>query len=283
MQKLSKKIPFKIKNKLRRAIGILKGNKFVRKILTNNSTRLAIGECHHYLFPERYLKLDYKNSDFDFDLNNFTKLPFKDNSFTVITLYHILEHLNDDSGERLLKECLRVLKKNGGLRIEVPDLDLFLKAYDSDDRVFLDYFKKNRLILTKKYGFSKMILEDHISVVGEMASYINNSIPGIHIPAYCTKAQFDDARSNGLEELNKLAQSKTTKDQKKSFGHNNAFNFSKLNRILNKIGFSEIKKQKRNITSIDNLKLGKGIDSLICRVNEKKHREFFSLYVDAIK
>lgn len=50
-------------------------------------------------------------------------IPFKDNSIPNIYSSHFFEHLFLKDCKNLLKECLRVLKPNGIIRIVVPSLD----------------------------------------------------------------------------------------------------------------------------------------------------------------
>lgn len=50
-------------------------------------------------------------------------LPFYDNSVPSIFNSHFLEHLNYVNAERFLRECYRVLKPGGAIRICVPSLD----------------------------------------------------------------------------------------------------------------------------------------------------------------
>jgi SAM-dependent methyltransferase len=56
-------------------------------------------------------------------------LPFQDASFDAVYHSHVLEHLTPDDGERLLQECVRVLRPGGILRIVVPDLEAIARAY----------------------------------------------------------------------------------------------------------------------------------------------------------
>jgi len=56
-------------------------------------------------------------------------IPATDCQVDVIYHSHILEHLNPSSGKNFLKECYRVLKKNGILRIVVPDLEQICHQY----------------------------------------------------------------------------------------------------------------------------------------------------------
>ncbi len=54
------------------------------------------------------------------DLNNFSKIPFTDSYFNVITLLAVIEHLDPDKLSFLFKETYRLLKKNGALIITTP-------------------------------------------------------------------------------------------------------------------------------------------------------------------
>jgi len=56
-------------------------------------------------------------------------LPFSDASVDAIYAGELWEHLRPDDGKRLMRECYRVLKKQGVLRICVPDGAEFWRAY----------------------------------------------------------------------------------------------------------------------------------------------------------
>ena len=70
----------------------------------------------------------HKNISFTYDCRK--KLPFADNTVSKIRCEHLLEHL-DKIYElpEFLEECKRVLKKNGVLRIVVPDIEKYINAY----------------------------------------------------------------------------------------------------------------------------------------------------------
>ena len=65
------------------------------------------------------------------------KFNFDNNSVDVIYTSHMLEHLSKNSANHFIKECNRVLKKGGILRIVVPDIkkivDDYLLNEDADD------------------------------------------------------------------------------------------------------------------------------------------------------
>lgn len=56
-------------------------------------------------------------------------LPYDDAVVDLIFMSHVLEHFDYDSGRRLLRECRRVLKPDGVLRVAVPDADKLLALH----------------------------------------------------------------------------------------------------------------------------------------------------------
>jgi len=56
-------------------------------------------------------------------------LPFEDNSVDFIFSSHLIEHLSREEGLKLLKECHRVLKPNGVLRIATPDARKLMRDF----------------------------------------------------------------------------------------------------------------------------------------------------------
>jgi ubiquinone/menaquinone biosynthesis C-methylase UbiE len=55
-------------------------------------------------------------------------LPFKNDTFKIITCLDVLEHLDRD--KRLLKEMLRVSKPGGHILVAVPAFDMFWSSHD---------------------------------------------------------------------------------------------------------------------------------------------------------
>jgi predicted SAM-dependent methyltransferase len=64
------------------------------------------------------------------------RLPFASGGAEFIYTEHMLEHLARNDADRLLAECYRVLVPGGRLRIGVPDAEIYLRAYVSEDRAF---------------------------------------------------------------------------------------------------------------------------------------------------
>lgn len=64
------------------------------------------------------------------------KLPFKDKTVDFIYTSHFLEHLPRYQAIKLLKECRRVLREDGILRVSVPDVKILTEKYLRNDIVF---------------------------------------------------------------------------------------------------------------------------------------------------
>src|SRR5579871_2098668 len=85
--------------------------------------------CGSY-FDRRWTNIDIYSTSPEVIQHDITQgLPFSDRSFDVVYHSHILEHLDRESGASLMRECYRVLKPNGILRVVVPDLEFSCKLY----------------------------------------------------------------------------------------------------------------------------------------------------------
>jgi predicted SAM-dependent methyltransferase len=56
-------------------------------------------------------------------------IPASSNSVDYVYHSHLLEHLSEEQGELLTKECLRILKPGGIVRIALPDLERISRDY----------------------------------------------------------------------------------------------------------------------------------------------------------
>ena len=76
----------------------------------------------------KLFKLDWNDKIYIHDLTK--KFPWNDSTIDVIYSSHTLEHLSKNQGQRFLAECYRVLRKDGVIRIVVPDLRQVLNEYN---------------------------------------------------------------------------------------------------------------------------------------------------------
>lgn len=115
----------------------------------DNSFALKLAKLPNILFLFKFFKLINKSQISNIEFNKSRniifadatkKFPFKSNVADVIYSSHMLEHLSRHSASHFIKECYRVLKKGGILRIVVPDLKKLIDTYliDKDADKFLD-------------------------------------------------------------------------------------------------------------------------------------------------
>ena len=101
-------------------------------------------------------------------------IPFPDNHFDVVYHSQVLEHIPKDNAPNFIKECYRVLKNDGILRVVVPDLENIVDEY----KLWLDKCIENHTDLTEA-NYDWIMLELYDQTVrnqagGEMAKYLEN-------------------------------------------------------------------------------------------------------------
>jgi predicted SAM-dependent methyltransferase len=100
-------------------------------------------------------------------------LPFDDASVDGCYASHLLEHLPIKDARRLLRECLRVLRSGGVVRLAVPDLEAIAREYL---RV-LGQAQAGDQTAMKHYEWITLELLDQLVRVesgGEMGRYLRN-------------------------------------------------------------------------------------------------------------
>jgi SAM-dependent methyltransferase len=89
---------------------------------------LACGDF--YLTNNDWVNLDwYPHSNYVKKANLLGELRFKDETFDVIYTSHFIEHIPRENLDFVLRECFRVLKPSGVIRIVVPDLENIVREY----------------------------------------------------------------------------------------------------------------------------------------------------------
>lgn len=87
---------------------------------------LGCGTQYH----DAWVNLDFKGIPGKVQEHNLLKgIPFENASFDVLYHSHILEHFTREDGKTFLKECFRVLRNGGILRVVVPDLKDIVQEY----------------------------------------------------------------------------------------------------------------------------------------------------------
>lgn len=124
-------------------------------------------------FHNDWINVDFIKTGADVIVCDLTKgIPFPDNEFDVVYHSHILEHFAKDKAPLFLKECYRVLKLGGIIRIAVPDIEQIIKEYT----INLNNALKNESIY--KYDWIMIELFDQFSrrsSGGMMREFIKNA------------------------------------------------------------------------------------------------------------
>jgi predicted SAM-dependent methyltransferase len=99
-----------------------------RYFLESEARKLHIG-CGHNLL-HGWLSADlFPCSDEVFRLDATKPFPFPDQTFDYVFSEHMIEHVSYSSGLIMLRECFRVLKSGGRIRISTPDLKFLIDLY----------------------------------------------------------------------------------------------------------------------------------------------------------
>lgn len=143
----------------------------IKKIeLKNTSHKIQLNVGCGIMTLSNYINIDmnYMGADILMDAR---KLGFIDNSIDKIVAYHLLEHLEYDDVISTLMDWYRILKPNGILDIELPDIMGVCKRYISEKSM-----DKRYNILSTMYGlkdlthhlsgWDKEILWHHLNLVG---------------------------------------------------------------------------------------------------------------------
>lgn len=82
------------------------------------------------IFPKKKIKSKFRKRYFRLDILNACPSDIaKLGKFDLIRMQHVLEHFTFEEGKVVLKNCARLLKKDGYLLMTVPDLRIHIKKY----------------------------------------------------------------------------------------------------------------------------------------------------------
>jgi len=196
--------------------------------------------------------------DYKIDFREKKSLPFSDNCVNAIFTSHVLEHLDDESLIFLLKECYRILKPKGILRISVPDMDKAMEAY-----------KNNNYSFFEKGGVACKVYSIERKLVNYFASYkIGNFSGGPIVPKNLVK---DKIKSLDKYAFAKWCISLIPKNVSYK-GHVNAYDFQRIKKFLNETRFIKVLKSSYRESKLETM-----------RAIEFDNRPIVSLYVEAFK
>jgi predicted SAM-dependent methyltransferase len=102
------------------------------KRLTNINLNLGCGP----FLEDGWVGIDYRSRNASIHCDMKRTLPFQDGACRFIFSEHVFEHLDLEELRRTLKECRRIMALGGVIRIIMPDLELYVRAYSERDEVF---------------------------------------------------------------------------------------------------------------------------------------------------
>jgi predicted SAM-dependent methyltransferase len=106
-----------------------------------------------------FISKEYKTNWPKFELVDIRKkLPLKRKSVDYVYCSHVLEHFEKYETLDILKEIKRVLKKNGWLRLVLPDLEKMVGNYQGADNFCKEFFGFDK---DKKYGLARRFIREH--------------------------------------------------------------------------------------------------------------------------
>lgn len=110
-----------------------------RLVERGSELRLHLGAADTYL--DGWCNIDYarpgRRLDLRWDLRR--PLPFPDASVDAIFSEHVFEHIPYVGALRLLRECRRLLRRDGVCRIGVPDFERYARSYLGADPLIDDH------------------------------------------------------------------------------------------------------------------------------------------------
>ena len=221
--------------------------------------------CGNRYHPE-WVNVDFHSTGPGVIAYNLNKgLPFEDNSFDVVYHSHLLEHFPKSHAVPFLKECYRVLKNGGIIRVVVPDLEQIIRCYLNLLERSLNGDKEAQ----KRYEWIMLELFDQMVrnySGGEMLEYWSRK----HIPAedYVNERVGSEAKYIIMQI--KKSRNFISPDNMKSYNdssndplaigkfrlsgeiHQWMYDRYSLSKLLNQVGFKNIKICNANISAIPN-------------------------------
>ena len=104
-----------------------------------------------------------KKNENDRVAGDISSIKLKSNSCDTVFISHVLEHIPHLKIQKVLCEINRVLKKNGTLRLLVPDMKKCVSAYVLRDKKFFIKAKEEDASLRQDLGFGGMLANFFVS------------------------------------------------------------------------------------------------------------------------
>lgn len=153
-------------------------------------------------FPEQIKNKKIRDQILKLDVTEI--FPFNNDEFIFVYSEHMIEHLTYKQGLFMLKECYRVLKPGGILRIATPDILKILSLYnESKDSERYIKFSIDNFIKTKEYN-PNLVINNFVRDWGHKFIYDQSTLikSGLDSGFVCTNlCEYNESNYNGLEGL----------------------------------------------------------------------------------
>ena len=199
-------------------------------------------------------------------------IPYGDNSFDAVYSSHMLEHLNIDEADYFVKEAYRILKKNGVIRIAVPDLESIALDYiNSLNNVREEYSQENeanydwmmielfdQVVRNHSGGMTRKYLEQDVILNKDFIKY---RIGNVAVAFWDKQEQAEPPKKNLYRSIRRIVGKIFRKYNIPPFNENYfrknsgeihrwMYDSFSLNRLMRKHGFSEVAKRDFNRSDI---------------------------------
>ncbi|TAK13481.1 MAG: methyltransferase domain-containing protein [Anaerolineae bacterium] len=179
--------------------------------------------------------------DLAWDLLALTPLPVADNSAHIIYSSYALEHVTDEAAQHFLNEAQRALRPGGVLRVIVPDMDIYYRAWQAGDRTLFwrkdahekTYPNKTFRVNPNEASIGQNFLYQFASNASEIhADPIANPISDAELNDLFSRLQFDDAMA--------ACQARASLEKQRQYpgNHFNWYNAGKLEAMFRSAGFA---------------------------------------------
>lgn len=216
----------------------------IHKIFKNSGLNLNIGAGDYHI--TNFVSLDFKNwtnkKDNLFVLYDIRKdkIPYDDNTIDNIYISHVMEHLEDIYISKVFRESFRVLKKNGVLRISVPDAKFLFNVslFDNAYWTWRTYWFNDENHGIEGVDLQSIKQEEYFikEIATPKSKYYKNRIKDKSIKLELDKNKYTDILEELVSDLN-------FRDEFPG-DHINYWDFNKVFKLGNEIGFKHIVESK---------------------------------------
>ncbi len=123
---------------------------------------LHLGSGKEYIDLPGYVNIDihpFYRKDIWLDVR--LGLPFPGRSVDAIYCSHLLEHFGAPQALKLLRECRRTLRPQGGIRLVTPHLGKAIAAYVAEDRDYFSDFPDKRRSVGGRFANHMLCRDQH--------------------------------------------------------------------------------------------------------------------------